>query len=117
MCSIAQQCAVEKCIGSVVVQNRPLCNIGLTLKNILDLLLSSVQMAWLQITETLELRLSQVILPPSQWDTISKQLAWIDDGFFGQVCSAKVRDSCFLSLFFYYYFAGIFVCVLRYLLQ
>ena len=25
-----------------------------------------------------------------------------------------IRDSCFLSLFFYYYFAGIFVCVLSY---
>ena len=52
LCYAAQQCAVTSCIGTIVNQNRPLCNAGLLLKSYTEGTLSMVLGAWLIFTET-----------------------------------------------------------------
>ncbi len=86
LCYAAQQCSVVSCIGTVVNQNRPLCNVGLVLKSYMEGTLSMVLGAWLIFTETYSTLLDSALIGPS--DSIN--IEWVDDAFFGYICSAKV---------------------------
>jgi hypothetical protein len=86
LCYAAQQCAVVSCIGTVVNQNRPLCNLGLVLKSYTESTLSMVLGAWLIFTETYTAILDSALLGPSSRTDIE----WVDDAFFGYICTAKV---------------------------
>jgi hypothetical protein len=74
-----------QCIGTVVNQNRPLCNIGLVMKSYADGMLSMTLGAWLVFTETYTGILDAALLGPSN----SVSIEWVDDAFFGYICSAK----------------------------
>lgn len=85
LCYAAQQCSVVLCIGTVVNQNRPLCNVGLVMKSHLEGILSMMMGAWLIFRETYTTILDAALLGPSN----SKMIEWVDDVFFGYICSAK----------------------------
>ena len=86
LCYAAQQCAVTSCIGTIVNQNRPLCNAGLVLKSYTEGTLSMVLGAWLIFTETYTTILDAALLGPPK----STNIEWVEDAFFGYICSAKV---------------------------
>jgi hypothetical protein len=85
LCYAAQQCSVVQCVGTVVNQNRPLCNVGLVLKSHADTVLSTSLGAWLIFTETYTSILDNALLGPSEGFGVE----WVDDAFFGYVCTAK----------------------------
>ena len=87
LCYTAQQCSVVSCIGTVVNQNRPLCNVGLVMKSYAEGTLSMMLGAWLIFTETYTGILDAALLGPSK----STSIGWVDDAFFGYICSAKVH--------------------------
>ena len=86
LCYAAQQCSVVQCIGTVVNQNRPLCNVGLVLKSYMDGILSVTLGAWLVFTESYTKIMDAALLGPSE----SADIEWVDDAFFGYICTAKV---------------------------
>lgn len=67
-------------------QNRPLCNVGLVLKSYMEGVLSMTLGAWLVFTESYTGILDAALLGPSE----SASNQWVDDAFFGYVCTAKV---------------------------
>ena len=85
MCYAAQQCSVVQCVGTVVNQNRPLCNVGLVIKSYMEGVLAMTLGAWLVFTESYTGLLDAALLGPSQ----STNIEWVDDAFFGYVCTAK----------------------------
>jgi hypothetical protein len=85
LCYAAQQCSVVQCIGTVVNQNRPLCNIGLMLKSYTESMLSTTLGAWLIFTETYSSILDVALMGPSEGFSAE----WVDDAFFGYICTAK----------------------------
>lgn len=87
LCYAAQQCAVSQCIGTVVNQNRPLCNMGLVAKSYAETTLSMMMGAWLIFTESYSKILDASLLPRSGNEEVN--IEWVDDAFFGYVCSAK----------------------------
>jgi hypothetical protein len=86
LCYAAQQCAVVSCVGTVVNQNRHLCNVGLVLKSYTEGTLSMMLGAWLIFTETYTKLLDAALLGPSD----SASIKWVDDAFYSYICSAKV---------------------------
>lgn len=86
LCYSAQQCSVVSCIGTVVNQNRPLCNVGLVLKSYTEGTLSMILGAWLIFTETYTTILDASLVGPSD----RKDIEWVDDAFYGYICTAKV---------------------------
>lgn len=64
LCYAAQQCAVVNCVGTVVNQNRPLCNIGLVAKSYAESTLSMMMGAWLIFTESYDKILDASLLGP-----------------------------------------------------
>jgi hypothetical protein len=85
LCYAAQQCSVVQCIGTVVNQNRPMCNIGLVLKSYAESMLSTTLGAWLIFTETYSSVLDIALLGPGE----GVSTEWVDDAFFGYICTAK----------------------------
>ncbi len=85
LCYASQQCAVVKCVGTVVNQNRPLCNIGLVMASYAETSLLMMMGAWIIFTETYGKILDAALIGPQN----TLQLEWVDDAFFGYVCSAK----------------------------
>jgi hypothetical protein len=73
-------------VGTVVNQNRPLCNVGLVMKSYMEGTLSMTLGAWLVFTESYTGILDAALLGPSA----STSIEWVDDAFFGYICSAKV---------------------------
>ena len=67
---------MAKCIGTVVNQNRPLCNMGLVAKSYAESTLSMMLGAWLIFTESYA-----KILDASLLSTQQKQIniEWVDD--------------------------------------
>jgi hypothetical protein len=86
LCYAAQQCSVVNCVGTVVNQNRPLCNVGLVMKSYMEGMLSMTLGAWLVFTESYSGILDAALLGPSN----SVNIEWVDDAFFGYICTAKV---------------------------
>lgn len=85
LCYAAQQCAVVKCVGTIVNQNRPLCNIGLVMASYAESSLLMMMGAWTIFTETYGKILDAALIGPQN----SLRVEWVDDAFFGYVCSAK----------------------------
>jgi hypothetical protein len=86
LCYAAQQCSVTQCVGTIVNQNRPLCNIGLMAKSYGESTLSMMLGAWLIFTESYGKILDAALVGPSA----EVNMEWVDDAFFGYICSAKV---------------------------
>jgi hypothetical protein len=84
LCYAMQQCIVVNCIGTVVNQNSPMCNIGLSLQSEANKLISLAHGAWLLVVETYA-----NILEVSLSGSSAVSLAYIDDAFFGFICAAK----------------------------
>jgi hypothetical protein len=86
LCNAAQSCAIVKCIGTVVNQNRPLCNLGLAMQTVAEQAFTMLMKAWLVLADTY----SQILrLSVQDQDTMSAKIEWIDDAFFGYICNAK----------------------------
>ena len=75
-------------LGFAEKQNRPLCNVGLVLKSYMEGVLAMTLGAWLVFTESYTTILDAALLGPTQQ---SVNIEWVDDAFFGYVCTAKVR--------------------------
>lgn len=91
LCYAAQQCSVVQCVGTVVNQNRPLCNVGLVMKSYAESVLSMVLGGWLVFTESYSNILDASLLGNQGRDAGAK-IEWVDDAFYGYVCTAKVRS-------------------------
>ena len=78
LCYAAQQCAIASCIGTVMNQNRPLCNTGLVLKSYTEGTLSMILGAWLIFTQTYTTMLGAALIGPPKGTNIE----WVDDTFF-----------------------------------
>jgi hypothetical protein len=85
MCYAAQQCSVVNCIGTVVNQIRPLCNLGLSLQSSTNEMISLTLGAWMIFTESYSSILGMSLKGAGNKISIE----WVDDAFFGYVCSAK----------------------------
>jgi hypothetical protein len=82
LCYSAQQCTIEKCIGTPVNQRKPLCNVGATLQKTMEGLLGAMFGVWIVFTETYA-----NILDLSFDTDEAKELRIesLDDAFFGEV--------------------------------
>lgn len=87
LCYAAQQCALTRCIGTVVNQKNFLCDVGLAMQSMADQSVSMTLGAWLTLTETYADVLGLALDPRRRAAGLS--LEWVDDAFFGYVCSAK----------------------------
>lgn len=90
LCYAAQQCSVVRCIGTVVNEMRPLCNAGLELQALADTALSMLHASWRIFVETY-VDIFRASLQPQAFFApgSSVDLEWVDDNFFGTVCTAK----------------------------
>lgn len=90
LCYAARQCSVARCIGTVVNQRYFLCDAGLAMQSLADQAVSQTLGAWLIFTDTYAeiLRLS-LASPGAHGDVGGFDVEWVDDAFFGYVCSAK----------------------------
>jgi hypothetical protein len=52
LCYAAQQCAVQQCVGTTVSLDRPLCNIGLLIRNNLQLVMVTFTGLWTMFAES-----------------------------------------------------------------
>jgi hypothetical protein len=86
MCYAAQQCSIVNCIGTVVNQIRPLCNLGLSLASTTNEMLALTLGAWMIFTDSYSSILKMSLQKEAQ-DKLA--IEWVDDAFFGYVCSAK----------------------------
>ena len=84
-CFSAQQCAVAKCIGTVVNMERPMCSAGRLLQAGLDVDLAKMHGIWTVMTDLV----SFVLRAASGVQQDSMQLEFIDEIFFSLVCEAK----------------------------
>jgi hypothetical protein len=94
MCYAAQQCMVVNCIGTVINQVKPLCNLGLTLQSYSNEMLTLTLGGWMVFTESYS-SILEISLQTSQ-----KQMSieWVDDAFFGFICSAKDKGGQIAAL-------------------
>jgi hypothetical protein len=84
MCYAMQQCTIVNCVGTVVNQLRPLCNMGLTLQSLGNTLISVSLASWLAFAETYSIALKVAVAGDQQ-----AHVTFVDDAFFGFVCAAK----------------------------
>lgn len=88
MCGAMHNCMVVRCIGTVVNQARPLCNMGLSMQSAFETMLSLLRGAWLIGSETyIDLLQLSTRQRATDGDTIT--IAWADDAFYGTMCSSK----------------------------
>lgn len=96
LCYGAQQCTLARCIGTLTNQNRPLCGIGKTGQAILVTAIVMVETAWHILLETITTIIGLSLSTTPVADGI--QVRWIDDGFYGAICSAKDAIVSFISV-------------------
>jgi hypothetical protein len=85
LCNAARQCAVTRCIGTVVNQKFFLCDAGLSMQSLSNEAVALTLGAWLIFTETY----SDILSLSLGGNKNNINVEWIDDAFFGYVCSAK----------------------------
>lgn len=85
LCYAMRSCTIVRCVGTVVNQNKPMCNIGLTMQSLVNYALSLVLGGWNTFTETYNVVLNLSLKKSEQGFTMD----WVDDSFFGVICSAK----------------------------
>lgn len=88
LCYAAQQCSIARCIGTVVNQKYFLCDVGLALQSMADQGVSYMLGAWIVFTETYT-DVLKISLDPKRGVREGMDVGWVDDAFFGYVCSAK----------------------------
>lgn len=86
LCLSAQQCRIERCVGSPVDLRSPLCNTGITMQKVMEAYISAALGSWIVFVETYGSAL-QLALATDQARQI--RIESLDDAFFGQVCTAK----------------------------
>lgn len=96
LCYAAQQCTLARCIGTLTNQNRPLCGIGKTGQAVLISFIVLLETAWNIFLETITTILGLALSPTPLQDGI--QVRWIDDGFYGAICSCKDALVSFISI-------------------
>ncbi|KAJ1464968.1 hypothetical protein T484DRAFT_1757716, partial [Baffinella frigidus] len=84
-CFAAQQCAVAKCIGTVVNLERPLCSVGRLLQAGLDVDLVKLHGVWTVLTDLV----SFVLRSATGMKQSGVQIEFIDEVFFSLICEAK----------------------------
>jgi hypothetical protein len=84
-CFAMQQCAVTKCIGTVVNLERPMCSVGRLLQAGLDTDLAKMHGIWTVMTDMV----SFIIAAASGVKIDSMKLEFIDEIFFSLICEAK----------------------------
>ena len=84
-CYAAQQCAIAKCIGTVVNLERPLCSVGRVLQAGLDVDLAKMHGVWTVMTDLV----SFVLRAATGMDQTGVELEFIDEIFFSVICEAK----------------------------
>jgi hypothetical protein len=94
LCYAAQQCSVVNCIGTVVNQIKPLCNLGLTLQSNTNEMISLTLGAWMVFTESYSSILEISLVGAGN----QLKIEWVDDAFFGYVCSAKDKGGQMAAL-------------------
>ncbi|KAJ1465884.1 hypothetical protein T484DRAFT_1757100 [Baffinella frigidus] len=87
-CFAAQQCAVAKCIGTVVNLERPLCSVGRLLQAGLDVDLAKMHGIWTVLTDLVSFVLRAACRNRYGPDWCV-QLEFIDEIFFSVICEAK----------------------------
>lgn len=96
LCYIAQQCTIEKCIGTAVNQKKPLCNVGASLQKAIEVQIAASLGVWITFVESYG-----TVLDLSFDIGESKRLSIesIDDSFHGQVCAWKDLAGTSSSIF------------------
>ncbi len=64
LCYAAKQCATVKCVGTIVNQNRPLCNIGLVMASYTESSTLLMMGAWSIFTESYSKILDAALIGP-----------------------------------------------------
>jgi hypothetical protein len=64
LCYASKQCATVKCVGTIVNQNRPLCNIGLVMASYMESSTLMMMGAWSIFTETYGKILDAALIGP-----------------------------------------------------
>ena len=83
-CFAAQECAVQKCVGTQINMRKPLCNLGKLAKTVLDVYRLSAQGMWIAFTRTVI-----ILVEISENRKQVYQLDWFDEIFMSNVCQAK----------------------------
>lgn len=86
LCYSAQRCSIEKCVGVVVNQRRPLCNAGAVLQKMVETGVAAMVGGWLVLTETYGVVMGLALLEEERQ---SIRLASLDSAFYDQVCTLK----------------------------
>lgn len=87
LCYAAQTCTVQRCIGTTVNVERPLCNVGTSLQSVLEQGVSILLGGWVTFTETYRTILKFSLRPETLEEGL--RVEWVDDVFFSYVCTAK----------------------------
>ena len=93
LCLAYSQCALSRCVGTLVHQTRPLCGVGGLLRHWGEMALKSTHGAWTIFTEMLGLTLDLSLLTLQE-----AHLLWPDDSFLCSVCQAKDATAQFFSI-------------------
>lgn len=82
LCYIAQQCTIEKCIGTTVNQKKPLCNVGASLQKAVEVQIAASLSVWVTFVEAYGTILD---LSFDTGEAKRLRIESIDDSFYGQV--------------------------------
>ena len=93
LCLAYGQCALTRCVGTLVHQARPLCGVGGLLQHWGEMALKSTHGSWTIFTEMLGLTLDLSLLTLRE-----AYLLWPDDSFLCSVCQAKDATAQFFSI-------------------
>lgn len=86
LCLSAQQCRIERCVGSPVDMRSPLCNTGITMQKIMESYITAALGGWIVFVETYS---SALQLAFETDDVRQLRIESLDDAFFSQICTAK----------------------------
>ena len=93
LCYALQQCQIANCIGTLVNLNRPLCAIGSTAASAMYQYVSTIEGAWLVISDTMV-----QVLDAAGGIQQPAAITWPDQAFYGFVCSAKDTSANAISI-------------------
>lgn len=93
LCQSYRKCALVRCIGTLVNENRPLCAVGLSLSAHGAQTLQVMQGGWVVLAEMISMVLKLSTNPGN-----GLNIEWPHDVFMGYVCSAKDLSVEFWSI-------------------
>ena len=83
-CFDAQQCAVEKCIGTEINMRKPLCNFGRVMTSALDTYRLTMNGLWIGFARTII-----TFVELSEERRKRYEIDWFDESFFSMTCQTK----------------------------